>query len=59
MILKISQFGIIIDQAILKNFQLGRGEKKNLYGNELVYVVGQNNPTPPECVVNGTECYDG
>ena len=31
--------------------------KEILYGNGSICEVGQNNPTP-ECVVNGTGCYD-
>ena len=31
--------------------------KEILYGNGSIGEVGQNNPTP-ECVVNGTGCYD-
>ena len=32
--------------------------KEILYGNGSAYTAQQNNPTP-ECMVNGTECYDG
>ena len=32
--------------------------KEILYGNESACMARQNNSTP-ECVVNGTECYDG
>ena len=33
--------------------------KQSLYTDESACMAGQNNPTPPECMVIGTECYDG
>ena len=45
-----------IEQAILK-YQFGIGQK--IYGNGSACMAQQNNPTPPECVVNAIECYDG
>ena len=33
--------------------------KQLLYTNGSAFMTQQNNPTPPECMVNGTECFDG
>ena len=33
--------------------------KQVLYTDRSACMAGKNNPTPPECVVNGTEYYDG
>ena len=38
-------------------FVLSVWDKKYFFGNRMACMSRQNNPTP-ECLVNGTECYD-